>query len=29
LSHLEAARLDTSRQAPLEETAGFLLKRDF
>ena len=29
LEHLEAARLDTSRQAPLEETACFLLKRDF
>jgi len=29
LEHLEAARLDTSRQAPLKETACFLLKRDF
>jgi len=29
LAHLEAARLDTSRQAPLKETACFLLKRDF
>ena len=29
LVHLEATRLDTSRQAPLKETACFLLKRDF
>jgi geranylgeranyl diphosphate synthase type I len=29
LSHLEATRLDTSRQAPLKETACFLLKRNF
>jgi geranylgeranyl diphosphate synthase type I len=29
LAHLEAAGLDTSRQAPLKETARFLLKRDF
>jgi len=29
LAHLEATRLDTSRQAPLKETACFLLKRDF
>ncbi len=29
LTHLEAARLDTSRQGPLKETAHFLLKRDF
>jgi geranylgeranyl diphosphate synthase type I len=29
LAQLEAARLDTSRQAPLKETAHFLLKRDF
>jgi geranylgeranyl diphosphate synthase type I len=29
LAQLEAARLDTSRQAPLKETAYFLLKRDF
>jgi geranylgeranyl diphosphate synthase type I len=29
LAHLEAARLDTSRQAPLKETARFLLKHDF
>jgi len=29
LSHLEATRLDTSRQAPLKEIACFLLKRDF
>jgi geranylgeranyl diphosphate synthase type I len=29
LAHLEAARLDTSRQASLKETTGFLLKRDF
>jgi geranylgeranyl diphosphate synthase type I len=29
LAHLEAAGLDTSRQAPLKETACFLLKRDF
>jgi geranylgeranyl diphosphate synthase type I len=29
LAQLEAARLDTSRQAPLKETACFLLKRDF
>jgi len=28
LAHLEAARLDASRQAPLKETACFLLKRD-
>jgi geranylgeranyl diphosphate synthase type I len=29
LSHLEATRLDTSRQAPLKETTCFLLKRNF
>jgi geranylgeranyl diphosphate synthase type I len=29
LAQLEATRLDTSRQAPLKETACFLLKRDF
>ena len=29
LAHLEATQLDTSRQAPLKETACFLLKRDF
>jgi len=29
LAHLEATGLDTSRQAPLKETACFLLKRDF
>jgi len=29
LAHLEATRLDTSRQAPLKEIACFLLKRDF
>ncbi|MFO7772686.1 MAG: polyprenyl synthetase family protein [Dehalococcoidia bacterium] len=29
LAQLKAARLDTSRQAPLEETARFLWKRDF
>jgi geranylgeranyl pyrophosphate synthase len=29
LAHLEATRLDTSRQAPLKETVCFLLKRDF
>jgi geranylgeranyl diphosphate synthase type I len=29
LAHLEPARLDTSKQAPLEEAACFLLKRDF
>ena len=29
LTHLEATRLDTSRQAPLKEMACFLLKRDF
>jgi geranylgeranyl diphosphate synthase type I len=29
LAHLEAAELDTSRQAPLKEAACFLLKRDF
>jgi len=29
LEHLEAAPLDTSKQAPLKETACFLLKRDF
>ena len=29
LEQLEATRLDTSRQAPLKETACFLLKRDF
>jgi len=29
LAHLTATRLDTSRQAPLKETACFLLKRDF
>ena len=29
LAHLDATRLDTSRQAPLKETACFLLKRDF
>jgi geranylgeranyl diphosphate synthase type I len=29
LAQLEATRLDTSRQAPLRETACFLLKRDF
>jgi geranylgeranyl diphosphate synthase type I len=29
LAHLEATRLDTSKQAPLKETARFLLKRDF
>jgi geranylgeranyl diphosphate synthase type I len=29
LVQLEATRLDTSRQAPLKETACFLLKRDF
>jgi geranylgeranyl diphosphate synthase type I len=28
-AHLDATRLDTSRQAPLKETACFLLKRDF
>jgi len=28
-AHLEATRLDKSRQAPLEQTACFLLKRDF
>lgn len=29
LAQLEATRLDKSRQAPLKETACFLLKRDF
>lgn len=29
LARLKATRLDTTRQAPLEETACFLLKRDF
>ncbi len=29
LAHLEATRLDTSKQAPLRETACSLLKRDF
>ncbi len=29
LAHLEATRLDTSRQAPLKETACSLVKRDF
>jgi geranylgeranyl diphosphate synthase type I len=29
LAHLEATQLDTYRQAPLKETACFLLKRDF
>ena len=29
LAQLEAAQLDTSMQAPLKETAHFLLKRDF
>jgi len=29
LTQLEATQLDTSRQAPLKETACFLLKRDF
>ncbi|NWF77610.1 MAG: polyprenyl synthetase family protein [Chloroflexi bacterium] len=29
LAHLEATGLDTSRQAPLKQTAQFLLKRDF
>ena len=29
LAQLKATRLDTSRQAPLKETACFLLKRDF
>jgi geranylgeranyl diphosphate synthase type I len=29
LAHLEATGLDTSQQAPLKETACFLLKRDF
>jgi len=29
LAHLEATRLDISRQAPLKEAACFLLKRDF
>jgi geranylgeranyl pyrophosphate synthase len=29
LAQLEATGLDTSKQAPLKETACFLLKRDF
>jgi geranylgeranyl diphosphate synthase type I len=29
LTQLEATKLDTSRQAPLKETACFLLKRDY
>jgi geranylgeranyl pyrophosphate synthase len=29
LAQLEATGLDTSQQAPLKETACFLLKRDF
>jgi geranylgeranyl diphosphate synthase type I len=29
LAHLDAARLDTARQASLKEAAGFLLSRDF
>jgi len=29
LAHLEATQLDTSRQAPLKETANLILKRDF
>jgi len=29
LAQLESAGLDTSRKAPLKETSGFLLKRDF
>jgi len=29
LTQLEATQLDTSRQAPLKETACFLLKRNF
>jgi len=28
-AQLKATRLDTSRQAPLKDTACFLLKRDF